>query len=677
MVSYLKELRGVKKKMNRLVRIHEEVTRAHASLVEENACAGINTVREAKTAEVNSIGLIAMSTSYADMALLEGLESTRNYIENSTESKEELLIEDSSVPSLSVVRKKQTNASRTEFIFDRRKVRGMYDDVTVADTLGIARRAGTVYLVPRGGSSEGGWIGFVVDDSDGTKRACSQRTVEVVRQALVKMDKEPVPGEMVQQPCTYVIGERQQRWAFLGGLISGLSGETAISVVLDFHASSPKSSKLVLDQNTILQHESNHEKHPEIYVPPIGSFRRYCNICKQPYLKVHFFYHQLCQPCGDLNYEKRLSTADMSGRLCLVTGGRVRIGYQIVLKLLRAGATVIATTRWVCDAALRYSYESDYSDWCDRLIIDKLELSDLAETEAYCTYLERNYESLNVLINNAAQTITRPPEWTAKMNALEMDAYKMLPDKAKKLINSKWMAQRNFSDDDLLLSFRSEVNTTVTHANNVAVVIANAEGALTFPTARRVYDPNNGGWLTFDESGQPLDLSGVNSWSKRLAEVDVTEMAQTMAVNSMAPFILCSRLKQLLSPVNSRLEGMLYSHIINVTALEGKFNVGKKSGGHPHTNMSKAALNMLTLTASRAYASDGILMNSVDTGWVTDMAPKGLGAQAKIHETFIGPPLDDLDGASRVLDPVFDHINSGGKDTSNGHFWKDYMKSNW
>jgi NAD(P)-dependent dehydrogenase (short-subunit alcohol dehydrogenase family) len=183
--------------------------------------------------------------------------------------------------------------------------------------------------------------------------------------------------------------------------------------------------------------------------------------------------------------------------------------------------------------------------------------------------------------------------------------------------------------------------------------------------------------LVYDESGQPLDLSGINSWSKRLADVDVTEMAQTMAVNSMAPFILCSRLKLLLSPPKQDQAPLYYNHIVNVTALEGKFNVGKKSGGHPHTNMSKAALNMLTLTASRSYAAEGILMNAADTGWVTDMAPKGLGAQSRIHETFVGPPLDDLDGASRVLDPVFVHINSGGVDTSNGHFWKDYMKSSW
>lgn len=118
-------------------------------------------------------------------------------------------------------------------------------------------------------------------------------------------------------------------------------------------------------------------------------------------------------------------------------------------------------------------------------------------------------------------------------------------------------------------------------------------------------------------------------------------------------------------------------HIVNVNALEGKFNVGKKSTGHPHTNMAKAALNMLTLTSAREYARSSIYMSSVDTGWVTDMSPGGLGGASRAHETFVGPPLDDEDGAARVLDPVFSFINSAGAVKMYGHFYKDYMKASW
>lgn len=121
--------------------------------------------------------------------------------------------------------------------------------------------------------------------------------------------------------------------------------------------------------------------------PPLGSFRRHCNVCKQPYIHLHPFYHQLCVRCGDFNLEKRLQTAQLEGCMCLVTGGRVRIGYQICLKLLRAGATVIATTRWPKDAALRYSHEHDFNVWRHRLRIDELELSDPCQVEQYCQRL--------------------------------------------------------------------------------------------------------------------------------------------------------------------------------------------------------------------------------------------------------------------------------------------------
>ena len=98
--------------------------------------------------------------------------------------------------------------------------------------------------------------------------------------------------------------------------------------------------------------------------------------------------------------------------------------------------------------------------------------------------------------------------------------------------------------------------------------------------------------------------------------------------------------------------------MINVTAVEGKFSVGKKSHAHPHTNMGKAALNMLTFTSAASfYQQYRVLMNSVDTGWVTDMAPGGVGVASARHATFVGPPLDEVDGAARVLDPIFCHLN--------------------
>jgi len=176
-----------------------------------------------------------------------------------------------------------------------------------------------------------------------------------------------------------------------------------------------------------------------------------------------------------------------------------------------------------------------------------------------------------------------------------------------------------------------------------------------------------------DESGQPLDLSEKNSWSRRLGEIPTLELLQTLAANAAAPFIMCSRLTDALAPTEP---GDAYGHIINVSALEGKFSVKRKGSGHPHTNMGKAALNMLTHTSAGTMFQRRILMNCVDTGWVTDMAPGGVGATAATHSTWVAPPLDEDDGAARVLDPIFSHL----KDKTwliRGIFFKNYMRAAW
>ena len=607
-LHYLQENKGVKKKINQLSRLHGEVIRAHASLVEENSCAGINAVRESKTQEVNTAGLVTMTSDYAAITLNEsfklscvedGLEAPAapplridNESEDKTSSEEG---NDTAVSAHSVKKSKSKAVKTKEFRFDLKRVRGLFDDVSGESE--AVRRHGEVYLLPRGGSTEGGWIGFVLDKADGLKRACSLRAVEILRLALEKLEKPLEAGKMVAYNCSYVVGERQQRWAYLGGAIEGLSGETAMSIQLqvdDLEITSSSSSSALHKRIAASPEDSESPETPtpeSLFIPPSGSFRRYCNICKQPYLKIHFFYHQLCVACGDFNYDKRMSTCDLRGRVCLLTGGRVRIGYQIALKLLRAGATVVVTTRWAYDAALRYSYESDFEDFSSRLHIDQVELSDLEETERYCRYLETNYKSIDILINNAAQTLTRPQQWTDKMNVLEVHASKQLCPLAAELLTSPWMRAKPFLvPPSIIAQCEAYGAMTVTKAGEEELIL--------HPGVRRVFDPNNGGWLTYDESGQPLDLSGVNSWSRRCGEVGVSEMAQTMAVNAMAPFILCSRLKPLLMPQSSEEDEPIveedsgrrtmrrrYNHIVNVTALEGKFNVGKKSGGHPHVSM--------------------------------------------------------------------------------------------
>ncbi|HEX5819701.1 MAG TPA: oxidoreductase, partial [Gemmatimonadales bacterium] len=92
-----------------------------------------------------------------------------------------------------------------------------------------------------------------------------------------------------------------------------------------------------------------------------------CYVCKQDYSTIHHFYDQLCPSCSDLNFRKRTELADLRGRVALLTGGRVKIGYQAGLKLLRAGAHLLVTTRFPRDSARRYAAEPDFEEWGHRL----------------------------------------------------------------------------------------------------------------------------------------------------------------------------------------------------------------------------------------------------------------------------------------------------------------------
>ena len=398
---------------------------------------------------------------------------------------------------------------------------------------------------------------------------------------------------------------------------------------------------------------------------------RNCYICKVEYTKVHFFYDALCPACAELNYAKRFQTAPLNGQVALITGSRLKIGYQASLMMLRAGAHVIATTRFPVDSAFRYSREKDFEEWKDRLHIYGLDLRHTPSVELFCTYIEQKYPRLDILINNAAQTVRRPPGFYAHMMANELLSYDELPKSVQSLM-------RPFEEckQHLMLA---EGKRTSSQAVPAVGWSAKTTGMGLSASARLsqipyVHDDQLVVESVFpkgklDADLQQVDLRETNSWRLRLGDIPTAEMIELQLVNAIAPFVLCNRLSSMMKRQNTG-----QKHIVNVSAMEGKFHRFTKTDRHPHTNMAKAALNMLTHTSASDLANNGIFMNAVDTGWVTDEDPAALSARKQeVHD--FQPPLDIVDGAARVCDPFFHGIITGSHWC--GRFLKDYFPCDW
>ncbi|RTZ92413.1 MAG: oxidoreductase, partial [Planctomycetota bacterium] len=403
---------------------------------------------------------------------------------------------------------------------------------------------------------------------------------------------------------------------------------------------------------------------------------RNCYICKSDYLQVHHHYDSMCTTCADLNWRKRLQSADLTRRYAVVTGSRVKIGFEIALMLLRAGATVVATTRFPCDSARRFSQEQDFSLWSDRLLLHGLDLRHTPSIEALALYLDEQLPQLDFLIHNACQTVRRPPAYYRHLIGGEDPAD--LPDRCQSLLRGHQQLVARLQEEgshqaQVGLQCRGTATAAPLDPALSTDVLQNGVRHAAIMSQVDLLGENHQAHLfptgIHDGDGQQLDLRQKNSWRMELAEVPTIEMIEVQLVNAIAPFVLTAQLKPLMLRTTTR-----DKHVVNVSAMEGQFYRTFKTTRHPHTNMAKASLNMMTRTSAPEFARDGIHMNSVDTGWVTDEDPFA-NSVVKEEEQRFAPPLDSIDGAARVMDPIFSGFNSGVHCW--GQFLKDYQPTRW
>ncbi len=374
---------------------------------------------------------------------------------------------------------------------------------------------------------------------------------------------------------------------------------------------------------------------------------RACYVCKRHHTVVDAFYHQLCPDCAALNRSKRDARADLTGRRALLTGGRAKIGMYIALRLLRDGAHTTITTRFPNDAVRRFAAMPDSSDWLHRLRVVGIDLRDPAQVVALADTVAAQ-GPLDILINNAAQTVRRAPgSYTALV-----EGERTPPPELVDVI-----AFDRVSDAHPAALAGSLAEHQTPHAVTELALLARSASPERIAAGTAI-----------DAGGLLPDTASVNSWTQRVHEVDAMELLEVQLCNQTAPFILVSRLRPALAASPARRK-----YIVNVSAMEGQFGRAYKGPGHPHTNMAKAALNMLTRTsAGEMFEQDGILMTAVDTGWITDERPHP--TKMRLADEGFHAPLDLVDGAARVYDPIV--RGEIGEDLY-GCFLKDYSPSNW
>jgi NAD(P)-dependent dehydrogenase (short-subunit alcohol dehydrogenase family) len=413
-------------------------------------------------------------------------------------------------------------------------------------------------------------------------------------------------------------------------------------------------------------------------VPPVGATvgellkPRGCYICKADYTTVDAFYHWLCPDCAATSHVKRGQRADLTGKRALLTGGRAKIGMYIALMLLRDGAHLTITTRFPHDAARRFAAQEDSAQWIDRLKVVGIDLRDPTQVVALADEVAAA-GPLDILINNAAQTVRRSPGSYSHLvdgESVPLEGGVTYPE----LVTFDRVSDAHPANLIGTLRDHKVAHHEGESEQDAALALAQRSAAsmtsMALTAGHASLEAHVAG-TAVDAGGLLPDTQRNNSWTQKVDEVDPLELLEVQLCNATAPFILVSRLRPAMRAAVAA--GARRAYVVNVSAMEGQFSRRYKGAGHPHTNMAKAALNMLTRTsAGEMFETDRILMTAVDTGWITDERPHH--EKLRIAAEGWHAPLDLVDGAARVYDPIV--RGEAGEDVY-GCFVKDFEPSPW
>jgi len=351
-----------------------------------------------------------------------------------------------------------------------------------------------------------------------------------------------------------------------------------------------------------------------------------CYACNSKYILAHSFYNRLCPLCSETNYENRFKEVDLTNRNVILTGGRVKIGYATALKFLRANANLTLTTRFPGIALSQLQKEKDYDQWKDNLRVYGLDLRNLKAVKEFIYHYKNQNECLDILVNNAAQTIKYTDEYYVP------------------ILQSEQRLLKNYENHPLLSVNKTDVVSAKMLFNTTEVK------------------------TELNRFGNPIDNREKNSWNSTLEEIPMTELLEVNLINQISPYLLIKELSPLMKKSSFK-----YKFIINVTSSEGQFSYDNKTIFHPHTNMTKAALNMLTRTSAKEYQNYDILMTAVDVGWVSTGAKEAL--RKRQFEAGYIPPLDSVDGAARIMHPIIEAVEN--ENLIVGKLIKNYREEIW